>query len=77
MLHAQVFELMGADLTVTWASHDGAHVTRGTKFGTVKGLAAALLTAERIALNYMQRMSGIATATAAMTAQTKVRLPNT
>ena len=70
---AQVFELMNAKLQVSWASHDGAHVTRGTKFGTVRGVAWALLTAERIALNYLQHMSGIATATAAMADQTKVR----
>ena len=68
----QVFELMNAQLQVTWTAHDGARVTRGTKFGTVRGAAGALLTAERIALNFMQRMSGIATATAAMVAQTKV-----
>ncbi len=69
----QVFELMGAGLQVTWASHDGVKVTKGTKFGSVKGAAWALLTAERIALNFMQRMSGIASATATMTAQIKVK----
>lgn len=68
----QVFELMEAGLSVAWTSHDGAHVTGGTKFGTVQGSARALLTAERIALNFLQRMSGIATATAAMVAQLQV-----
>lgn len=71
----QVFELMHAGLEVSWQLHDGAHVGRGTRFGTVRGPAWALLTAERIALNFLQRMSGIATATAAMTARTKVEAP--
>ncbi|KAK9808404.1 hypothetical protein WJX73_001025 [Symbiochloris irregularis] len=67
----RVFELMAAGLQVSWSSHDGAEVTKGTRFGTVRGPAWALLTAERIALNYMQRMSGIATLTAAMAARIK------
>jgi len=37
----------------------------------VRGSARSILVAERIALNFMQRMSGIATATAAMVAAVK------
>ena len=54
-------------LSVQWTGKDGDHVKSGAKFGTVKGSARSILVAERIALNFMQRMSGIATATAAMT----------
>lgn len=52
---------------MSWSGKDGDHVKSGTKFGVVKGSARSILVAERIALNFMQRMSGIATATAAMT----------
>ena len=51
---------------VRWTSGDGDAVAAGTVFGTVAGPARSLLTAERLALNLLQRMSGIATATRAM-----------
>jgi nicotinate-nucleotide pyrophosphorylase (carboxylating) len=44
--------------------HDGSRVAAGAVAATVSGAARAILTAERTALNLMQRMSGIATATA-------------
>lgn len=50
------------------ASTDGDTVQRGVQFGVVSGSARSILTAERICLNFMQRMSGIATETAAMVA---------
>ena len=40
---------------------DGDEVTAGTVFGTLAGYADVLLTGERLALNLMQRMSGVAT----------------
>jgi nicotinate-nucleotide pyrophosphorylase (carboxylating) len=46
-------------------------VTKGTYFGTVTGSAHSLLRAERLALNLMQRMSGIATLTHAMVRECK------
>ncbi len=64
---AQVFSTVDPCLSVSWSGKDGDHVKSGTKFGVVKGSARSILVAERIALNFMQRMSGIATATAAMT----------
>ena len=67
----QVFSTVDPSLSVTWTAKDGDHVTSGTKFGTVKGSARSILIAERIALNFTQRMSGIATATAAMVEQMK------
>ena len=42
---------------------DGDEVEEGTTFGTLKGFADVLLTGERVALNLIQRMSGIATLT--------------
>ena len=42
---------------------DGARVTRGTVFADLEGSARALLTGERTALNFLGRMSGIATLT--------------
>eukprot|EP00882_Tetradesmus_deserticola_P026753 GHRQ01029543.1.p1 GENE.GHRQ01029543.1~~GHRQ01029543.1.p1 ORF type:complete len:254 (+),score=112.15 GHRQ01029543.1:635-1396(+) len=47
---------------------DGDAVQYGVEFGVVSGSARSILVAERICLNFMQRMSGIATATAAMVA---------
>jgi len=42
---------------------DGSHVKTGTVIAEISGCARALLKAERVALNFMQRMSGIATMT--------------
>ena len=44
---------------------DGDEVDSGTVFGSLKGYADVLLTGERVALNLMQRMSGVATLTRA------------
>ncbi len=61
-----VFAEVDKSLKVVWTVKDGDRVTKGTYFGTVEGPAGSLLTAERLALNLMQRMSGIATQTNAM-----------
>lgn len=55
--------LAGVDASLTYQPHyrDGSHVTKGTKLATIEGAAGAILTAERTVLNFMQRMSGIAT----------------
>lgn len=55
-------------LKVTWSIADGDKVQKGQEFGSITGSARSILVAERICLNFMQRMSGIATATAAMVA---------
>jgi len=44
---------------------EGGHVTAGQRLATVNGRVASILKAERTALNFMQRMSGIATMTGA------------
>ena len=48
---------------VSWSLSDGDSVQVGREFGTLRGSARSILVAERVALNLMQRMSGIATAT--------------
>ena len=53
-------------LTVSWNCRDGDAVAPGDVIGTISGSARSILVAERIVLNFMQRMSGIATATRAM-----------
>lgn len=62
----RVFAALSHEVVVMWSATDGDAVTDGTRFGTVEGPARALLTGERLALNLMQRMSGIATATRRM-----------
>ncbi len=62
----RVFARVDAGLQVTWTRGDGDAVQSGTTFGTVRGRARGILTAERLVLNLMQRMSGIATATRRM-----------
>ncbi|HET9658819.1 MAG TPA: carboxylating nicotinate-nucleotide diphosphorylase [Thermomicrobiales bacterium] len=48
---------------------DGDQVSRGTKLAVISGNARSILAAERTALNFIQRLSGIATVTAAYVAQ--------
>ena len=50
---------------------DGDEVTAGQLLGTVRGDARVLLSGERVALNFLQRMSGIATYTHAMAKELK------
>jgi len=47
---------------------DGDRVTEGTVLATIEGGTRGILTGERVALNFLQRLSGIATAAAACTA---------
>ena len=60
---AQVFALVGPQLQVFCLLQDGAPVREGEKVMTIKGSARAILTAERVALNFLQHLSGIATLT--------------
>lgn len=62
----RIFAKVDPAVTVAFLVDDGAALTKGTRFGTVRGAARSLLVGERLALNTMQRMSGIATATHAM-----------
>ena len=59
----RVFELLDDSTEVTFTCKDGDEVKSGQKLGTVRGDIRVLLSGERTALNYLQRMSGIATYT--------------
>lgn len=59
----RVFTLLDAATTFQMQAKDGDRVTKGQKLGTVRGDIRVLLSGERTALNYLQRMSGIATYT--------------
>jgi len=59
----KVFERVDSGLQVEIVAPDSADVAAGGVILTVRGAAASILTAERTALNFMQRMCGIATLT--------------
>ena len=59
----QVFATFGAVVDIQHHMKDGAVVAARTKISTITGPTAALLTAERVALNFICHLSGIATAT--------------
>lgn len=61
-----VFHSLDETVAIEWKKQDGDRVEKGDVFGEMQGPAHAILSAERIALNLMQRMSGIATATRRM-----------
>ena len=65
---AAVFALVDHAVTVTPLVADGDDVAAGSALGTVRGPARAILTGERVALNVLGRLCGIATATAALVA---------
>ena len=64
---ARVYELLGG-VRVELLARDGESVKRGQKLAAVRGDMRAILTGERTALNFLQRMSGIATYPAKMAA---------
>ena len=59
----RVFALLDPDTKVELYCKDGEEVKNGQLMGKVKGDIRVLLSGERVALNYLQRMSGIATYT--------------
>lgn len=59
----RVFELLDSDTRFDFKFKDGDNVKNGDKIGVIKGDIRVLLSGERTALNYLQRMSGIATYT--------------
>lgn len=58
-----VFKKLDEKAVFEKKASDGNHVEAGTVIASAEGNARALLKAERVALNFMQRMSGIATIT--------------
>lgn len=77
---ARTFELLDADTKIELYAEDGDEVTNGQLLAKVTGDIRVLLCGERTALNYLQRMSGIATYThsvAALLAGSKTKLLDT
>lgn len=62
-LAALAFRLVDPAIVMTAAQRDGSAVAAGTIVATLDGPARGLLTAERVALNFLCHLSGIATAT--------------
>ena len=60
----RVFEILDENTSVDFTVQDGDRVKRGQLLATLTGDIRVLLSGERTALNYLQRMSGIATYTA-------------
>lgn len=60
---AHTFRTLDPEVLITWHTDDGADVEAGQPLLTLRGQTAALLSAERVALNFLQHLSGIATAT--------------
>jgi len=60
------FELIDPAIKVTVAKQDGSRLEKGDTIATIAGPARGILTAERVALNYICHLSGIASATAAV-----------
>ena len=59
----RVFEILDENVKTDFYCKDGDEVKKGELMGIITGYIRALLSGERVALNYLQRMSGIATYT--------------
>ena len=62
-VYARVFQILDEKTAISFNFKDGEAVKKGDLLGTVTGDIRVLLSGERVALNYLQRMSGIATYT--------------
>lgn len=58
-----IFSIVDGQITFEPKVHDGALVQAGVSLGSLHGPVRSILTGERVALNFLQRMSGIATLT--------------
>ncbi len=58
-----VYETLSSDIKINFHFKDGDKIKKGDKIADIEGPAKYLLMGERVALNYIQRMSGIATET--------------
>ncbi len=60
---SEVFNAVDSNIRVTFHEKDGAKLTMGMAIADIQGNAHSLLSSERVALNFLQRMSGISTLT--------------
>ncbi|MEW5866940.1 MAG: carboxylating nicotinate-nucleotide diphosphorylase [Bacillota bacterium] len=58
------YELLDDEIQITWLEQEGRWLEAGTRIGEIRGPGRPILSGERVALNFLQAMSGIATATA-------------
>ncbi len=75
-----VFQSLSDSISFHACVEDGTKLTKGTIIAEIEGDARAILTGERLALNLLQRMSGVATKTAqfaVLIAGTKARIVDT
>ena len=72
LVAAEVFRLQNPEISCTGAVQDGTMVAAGDCLLTVRGAVVDLLKAERVALNLLQRLSGIATFTSRFVEKTKL-----
>ena len=68
---AACFKELNTNIQIEFLKNDGQAVEAGETIAVLSGLARPILTAERVALNFLQRMSGIATVTNQMARQVK------
>lgn len=77
---ARVFTLLDESTQITTSARDGEEIKAGQRIAVVRGDIRVLLSGERTALNYLQRMSGVATYTrsvSSLLAGTKTKLLDT
>src|SRR5580700_4611066 len=77
---AAIYEARGGVEELTLLRKDGDHLGEGERIATVRGRARTLLECERVALNFLQRLSGVATLArrfASMVEGTKCRVLDT
>jgi nicotinate-nucleotide pyrophosphorylase (carboxylating) len=67
-LAVAAFHLLDSKIKITIHAPDGANIDRGGTVAVIEGPARPMLSAERVALNYLGRLCGIATATAKLVA---------
>ena len=65
------FRQLSAAVKIEYLVHDGTHVAGGDNLLRISGSARAILSAERVALNFVQHLSGVATLTAQFVAAIK------
>lgn len=66
---AQVFDMVDPDIWLDLDVNDGSPVLKGKAIARIEGNAQSILSGERVALNFLQRLSGIATLTAQFVAE--------
>lgn len=62
---ALAFTELDPEAEIQWAVTEGSEVKPGVRIAEIRGRARAILSAERVALNFLQRLSGVATLTRA------------